>query len=291
LADVVASLFGMSAAAVRLCVAPDGVREPRPAGRPPRLIDDAVAQPLLRTEFARLRAAGERVTLAKVQAILQELWVTTPSKPKHPEKGYGAGEDKEYWYADYHDNMGQDIFLEWLGQLCKKLKSSYGKCVIKMDGASYHKTRIDPPPTSSSKKDQVREWMTRNGLPFEPTETCAVLRARIQAANIKTKLHSVELAREYGHTVIFTPPYHPELQEIEIVWGALKAAVYARGKHSSQALRIAVAEESLDMRQEAFGGAHRKVVDFEEEYKRTMDEGEFEGPIEDPGSESDADSE
>jgi hypothetical protein len=31
-----------------------------------------------------------------------------------------------------------------------------------------------------------------------------------------------EIARSYGHEVIRTPPYHPELQPIETCWGVVK---------------------------------------------------------------------
>ena len=34
-----------------------------------------------------------------------------------------------------------------------------------------------------------------------------------------------EIACEHGHEVIRTPPYHPELQPIEICWGVLKNEV------------------------------------------------------------------
>jgi transposase len=30
-----------------------------------------------------------------------------------------------------------------------------------------------------------------------------------------------ELARQHGHEVVRTPPYHPELQPIETCWGIL----------------------------------------------------------------------
>jgi transposase len=34
-----------------------------------------------------------------------------------------------------------------------------------------------------------------------------------------------EIARQQGHEVIRTPPYHPELQPIEMCWGILKNEV------------------------------------------------------------------
>ena len=34
-----------------------------------------------------------------------------------------------------------------------------------------------------------------------------------------------EIARQHGHEVIRTPPYHPELQPIEMCWGILKNEV------------------------------------------------------------------
>ena len=37
------------------------------------------------------------------------------------------------------------------------------------------------------------------------------------------------IARQHGHEVIRTPPYHPELHPIEMCWGILKNAVARHG--------------------------------------------------------------
>ncbi|KAG9412195.1 hypothetical protein AC1031_015130 [Aphanomyces cochlioides] len=36
------------------------------------------------------------------------------------------------------------------------------------------------------------------------------------------------IATTHGHTLYFTPPYHPELQPIELIWGAVKNKIARR---------------------------------------------------------------
>lgn len=43
---------------------------------------------------------------------------------------------------------------------------------------------------------------------------------------MRSELASMDMsmteARKHGHEVLYTPPYHPELQPIEMIWGTLK---------------------------------------------------------------------
>ncbi|ETV86741.1 hypothetical protein H257_01833 [Aphanomyces astaci] len=48
------------------------------------------------------------------------------------------------------------------------------------------------------------------------------LRRRINASDIERE---PLIASKYGNTLYFTPPYHPELQPIELVWGMVKNRV------------------------------------------------------------------
>ncbi|KAJ0391954.1 hypothetical protein P43SY_004084 [Pythium insidiosum] len=44
----------------------------------------------------------------------------------------------------------------------------------------------------------------------------------VKAVGAETKFVVCEIARYYGHEAHFTPPYHPELQPIELVWAGVK---------------------------------------------------------------------
>ena len=47
-----------------------------------------------------------------------------------------------------------------------------------------------------------------------------------------------EMAKEQGHEVVRTPPYHPELQPIEICWGVVKNEVARNCKFTMKELEI-----------------------------------------------------
>ncbi|GBC35133.2 conserved hypothetical protein [Rhizophagus irregularis DAOM 181602=DAOM 197198] len=54
--------------------------------------------------------------------------------------------------VDYHGNFNAEIFEDLFSTLCKALYEKYGPVNIHMDGASYHKRRVENIPTSNTKK-------------------------------------------------------------------------------------------------------------------------------------------
>ena len=45
----------------------------------------------------------------------------------------------------------------------------------------------------------------------------------IACANLPDKIYKVnQRAEKYGHKVIFNPPYHPQINAIEMAWGVTK---------------------------------------------------------------------
>jgi len=97
------------------------------------------------------------------------------------------------------------------------------QAIVILDNARYHNVLDNEiTPNKSSKKDQLRAWLTRNGYPwredmlkFELLELCTRL-----APAPEFKLD--QLAEQHGISILRTPPYHPELQPIETCWAVLK---------------------------------------------------------------------
>lgn len=74
-------------------------------------------------------------------------------------------------------------------------------------------------------------------------------------------------SEENGHTLLYTPPYHPELQPIELIWGQVKNSV-ARDPASN----IAELKEKLvvlfdSVTSSNWTKAYRKVQHYEGMYK------------------------
>lgn len=123
--------------------------------------------------------------------------------------------------GDYHGQMDSDLFKKWFVEML--IPGIPKNSLIIMDNASYHNTLSEnSPPTPQCSKKKIKEWLEQNGLYC--SEDC--LKAElIEALNKKAPkpIYMIdEIASSYGHEVIRTPPYHPELQPIEICWGVVK---------------------------------------------------------------------
>ena len=92
-----------------------------------------------------------------------------------------------------------------------------------MDNAPYHKVLSEhSDPTSSSKKEVISDWLRKNGVPVSNDSLKAELVEILEKIATKPTYIIDEIAAEFGHRVLRTPPYHPELQPIEICWGVVK---------------------------------------------------------------------
>lgn len=129
---------------------------------------------------------------------------------------------------DYHGHFNAEKFEKWFEDLCITMKKEKGPTVFIMDGARYHKRRVDNVPTSGSKKTEMLDWLDANGIPYPDKSTKKTLYAIITAYKPdKVRYRTCEIAKKYGHFVKFTPPYHPELQPIEKIWAAIKNPIAA----------------------------------------------------------------
>jgi transposase len=123
--------------------------------------------------------------------------------------------------GDYHGQMNGEIFQKWFSE--KLIPNIPKTSIIIMDNAAYHNIlSIHSAPTAACSKGRIVEWLAHNKFPcsadclkvelvetllkYAPEPTCVV----------------DEIARQAGHEIYRTPPYHPELQPIEVCWGILK---------------------------------------------------------------------
>jgi hypothetical protein len=75
------------------------------------------------------------------------------------------------------------------------------------------------------------------------------------------------LLAEHGHTVIRLPPYHPDLNPIEQIWGIVKNRVAAKNVTFKLLDVQQLAEENFAaVTEEEWAGVCRHVLAVEEEY-------------------------
>jgi transposase len=108
----------------------------------------------------------------------------------------------------------------------------YGAAYIHMDGARYHKRRVEQVPTSSARKSVLADWLIEKNIPIPEQANRAELYELVKQNKMNVPFTCVEIARRYGHTLLYTPPYHCELQPIEGVWAVVKGEVAKSAPHS-----------------------------------------------------------
>jgi len=152
---------------------------------------------------------GERLII--MNAVTQDGWVPNAKMVFKSTKKTG----------DYHGQMNSELFAKWFEE--KLIPNIPDNSLIVMDNASYHNL-LSPhsAPTPACSKKRIQDWLEKNNIACSEdclkAEMVEILK-KIAPAPIYT---IDETAEEYGHEVIRTPPYHPELQPIETCWGVVK---------------------------------------------------------------------
>jgi transposase len=108
-----------------------------------------------------------------------------------------------------------------------------------MDNAAYHLVYAEHVPRPSKlKKAELIEYLQSKGQPIVNEEgrplTALLLRAKVKEYIEKNEVSAViELAKKGNHKILFTPPYHSDLQPIELLWAKIKgnvARLYSNGR-------------------------------------------------------------
>ena len=125
--------------------------------------------------------------------------------------------------GDYHDEMTSEHFEEWFNDtLIPKLEQN---SIIVMDNASYHSRRLQKIPTKSSNKQEMKDWLTAHGIQFPERALKCELHSSIMSSNPVAVYAVDEIAKAAGHEVVHLPPYHCELNPIEMAWAQVKGYI------------------------------------------------------------------
>jgi transposase len=123
--------------------------------------------------------------------------------------------------GDYHGQMNWDLFKKWFTEML--LPNIPEHSLIVMDNAPYHNILSEhSPPTAQSSKKKIKEWLEHNKV-FCRDDCLKPELIEVLKKMSPEPLYAIdEIATSFGHKVLRTPPYHPELQPIETCWGVVK---------------------------------------------------------------------
>ncbi|XP_072400602.1 uncharacterized protein [Diabrotica undecimpunctata] len=162
--------------------------------------------------------------------------------------------------------MNHQNYMKWLkDELLPNLPSN---SVLVIDNASYHNVTLEKCPTSASKKDIMKKWLTERNIFFDESETKPELYSKVLIAKPKNPVYAIDqLLAQHGHSVLRLPSYHPELNPIENIWAILKNEVAARNTTFKLADVLELAKIRLnEIAPEIWANTSRHVDKVEEEY-------------------------
>lgn len=136
-----------------------------------------------------------------------------------------------YKTEDYHEVNFKNYKI-WLQE--KLIPNLPPRSVLVIDKTPYHNVQIDKCPTSNSSKDDMRSWLMRKNVPFTNEMLKPDLYTIIKLYKPHFKNYEIDkLFIEKGHSVLRLPPYHPDLNPIELIWTSLKQFVAQRNVNFS----------------------------------------------------------
>ena len=116
--------------------------------------------------------------------------------------------------------MNGDSFYDWFCGVLPKLKEN---SVIVMDNASYHSVKKDPIPTIAWRKDKIVEWLTSKCCNVDTSLVKHLLLEKVQEIRHHHDKYVIdEEALKSNKIVLRLPPYHCELNAIEMAWSVVK---------------------------------------------------------------------
>ncbi|XP_060846254.1 uncharacterized protein LOC132925915 [Rhopalosiphum padi] len=129
---------------------------------------------------------------------------------------------------DYHDEMNGDSFRDWLEGVLPKLKDN---AVIVMDNAPYHSVKIEKCPTTNWRKADIIAWLQSKGKQVD--NTMLVIELLDEVKKLKPLYNNYvidEMVKANNKIVLRLPPYHCELNAIELAWAIVKKHVKDNNK-------------------------------------------------------------
>lgn len=130
--------------------------------------------------------------------------------------------------GDYHEDMNGDVYEKWFKETLSRLDPN---SVIVLDNASYHSRKKNKAPSTATKKEDIKIWLRSNNISFEDDMVRAELLSIVKRHKTHYETYVIDdIAQAAGHKVLRLPPYHCELNPIELVWAQVKGFVASHNK-------------------------------------------------------------
>ena len=164
---------------------------------------------------------------------------------------------------EYHEEMCGDVFLEWFQKTLPELEPN---SVVVMDNASYHSVKAEKLPTKNWNKPQIIRWLQSKNVRVVDNMCKAELFDEVKKIRgMYDKYVIDETAKEYNIRVLRLPPYHCELNPIELIWSQVKGYVAQNNTTFKLVdVRKLLEEACIQVTPEKWANCVRHVAEVEE---------------------------
>ena len=196
------------------------IRKYREEGRPIIYTDET----FIHTSHASQKAWQSDETSVNVPISKGERCIIVDAGSEH---GFVQGArlvyDRKSSSGDYHSEMNSEKFMRWLRE--RLIPNLPPRSVVVIDNAPYHSVQQNKCPNQSSRKADIQTWLTRNGVAWS-NDMLKVELLELCKINRPSPTYAVDQTlKQHGHVAIRLPPYHAELNPIELIWAKLKGKV------------------------------------------------------------------
>ncbi|GFY73094.1 DDE_3 domain-containing protein [Trichonephila inaurata madagascariensis] len=103
--------------------------------------------------------------------------------------------------------------------------------IVVMDNASYHSVKKEKIPTSSWEKSAIQERLSEKKVTWnQDLIKIGLLQKVNQIKHLYNSYRVEEITEKFGHKILRLPPYHCELDPIEMIWRQVKGYVARENK-------------------------------------------------------------
>ncbi|CAI6371585.1 unnamed protein product [Macrosiphum euphorbiae] len=125
--------------------------------------------------------------------------------------------------TDYHEEMNGETFYNWMTNILPLLKEN---SVIVMDNAPYHSMKKEKIPCTNTKKQDIIKWLEEKGQVIDRPMVIPELLEMVNKIKPQFDKYVIdELVKTHNRKILRLPPYHCELNPIELAWASVKGHV------------------------------------------------------------------
>lgn len=167
--------------------------------------------------------------------------------------------------GDYHANMNWQNFSQWFQEQLLPNIPKYS--LIIMDNAPYHNVLAEEAfPKKNHSAKRLREWLSHNSIPRTDDMLKSELFELCSRFAVRPEYLIDTIARKAGHSILRTPPYHPELQPIENCWAIVKNHVARNNDCTIKKVRSLLEEGFVKVTDTTCKKIIKKVYAIEEDF-------------------------